>query len=249
MSTMSKPTSKNPLYVQVAAFVRQQIAAGIYKPHQAIPTEFQLAKKLDVSQGTVRKGLEELAAKKVLYRQQGVGTFVADQYGDWGRYGLVNVFDKESHVIFPKHEILSVAAVHVGADINQLFNVRIGNPLMWRVLIVWRHQIHVVALEEVYLPYETLPDFNRRQLSTRLSVGDLLLKEYSVGVVEQACVIGVGGLNTEQASILKVSAEEPVLFMQMKSADSKGEMVMVQKRYILTRHYQLNLSAMPLFKI
>ena len=246
---MSKPTSKNPLYAQVAAFVQQQIASGIYKPHEAIPTEFQLAKKLDVSQGTVRKGLEELVAKKVLYRQQGVGTFVADQYGDWGGYALVGVFDKQSHTVFPKHEILSVAAVHVGADIKQLFDVKMGNPLMWRVLILWRHQIHMVAIEEAYLPYERLPDFNRRQLSTRLSVGNLLLREYGVEVVKAGCVIGVGGLNAEQASILKVSSDEPALLMQMKSVDAQGQMLMFQKRHILTRHYQLNLTAMPLFKM
>ena len=246
MSAMSKSTLKNPLYVQVAAFVQQQIAAGIYKPHQAIPTEFQLAKKLDVSQGTVRKGLEELVAKQVLYRQQGVGTFVADQYGDWGRYGLVSVFDKDGRVVFPKHEVLSVAAVHGGNEINQLLGVKLGHSLVWRVLVLWRQQIQVVALDEVYLPYERLPELNRRQLSTRLGVGDLLLKEYEVNLQPYSCKLGVGGLSTEQANILKVSSEEPVLFMQMKNIDSKGEMMMLCKRYILTRHYQLNMSAVAL---
>ena len=56
---MPKPPTRNPLYAQVADYVMQQIAAGTYRPHQAIPTEWQLAKKLEVSQGTVRKGLDE----------------------------------------------------------------------------------------------------------------------------------------------------------------------------------------------
>ena len=90
---MPKPPTRNPLYAQVDDYVMQQIAAGTYRPHQAIPTEWQLAKKLEVSQGTVRKGLDELVFKQILYRQQGVGTFVADQHDDWGLYGLVGMFE------------------------------------------------------------------------------------------------------------------------------------------------------------
>ena len=45
---MPKPPTRNPLYAQVADYVMQQIAAGTYMPHQAIPTEWQLAKKLEV---------------------------------------------------------------------------------------------------------------------------------------------------------------------------------------------------------
>lgn len=243
---MSKPTTRNPLYVQVADYVMQQIAADIYKPHHAIPTEWQLAKKLDVSQGTVRKGLDDLVARNVLYRQQGVGTFVADQYGDWGQHGLVGVYDKDTHVIYPKFEVLSVVAVHADNEIVGLLNLKTISSLVWRVLIVWRHQIHTVALDELYLPYEKLPELNRRQLITRLNIGDLLLKEYEIRLKQTNARVGVGGLNPEQASILKVSADEPILFMQIRHEDASKQLLMMRKRYVLTRHYQLNLSTVPM---
>ena len=240
---MPKPPTRNPLYAQVADYVMQQIAAGTYRPHQAIPTEWQLAKKLEVSQGTVRKGLDELVFKQILYRQQGVGTFVADQDGDWGLYGLVGMFEKETHSIFPKSEVLSVVAVHAGNEISDLLHLRAANPLVWKVLVLWRHQIHMVALDEVFLPYDRLPDLNRRQLVTRLGLESLLLKEYDVRLNDLSCMASVGGLNVDFASVLKVSAEEPVLYMQVKKTDANGEMMMLKRRYILTRHYQLNLSA------
>ena len=240
---MPKSPTRNPLYVQVADYVMQQIAAGSYRPHQAIPTEWQLAKKLDVSQGTVRKGLDELVFKQILYRQQGVGTFVADQYGDWGLYGLVGMFEKESHSFFPKSEVLSVVAVHAGNEISDLLYLRAANPLVWKVLVLWRHQIHLVALDEVFLPYERLQDLNRRQLMTRLGIESLLLKEYELRLGDASCMVSVGGLSADLANVLKVSAEEPVLYMQIKKTDASGEMMMLKRRYILTRHYQLNLSA------
>ena len=240
---MPKSPTRNPLYVQVADYVMQQIAAGSYRPHQAIPTEWQLAKKLDVSQGTVRKGLDELVFKQILYRQQGVGTFVADQYGDWGLYGLVGMFEKESHSFFPKSEVLSVVAVHAGNEISDLLYLRAANPLVWKVLVLWRHQIHLVALDEIFLPYERLQDLNRRQLMTRLGIENLLLKEYELRLNDASCMVSVGGLSVDLANVLKVSAEEPVLYMQIKKTDAYGEMMMLKRRYILTRHYQLNLSA------
>lgn len=238
---MAKQTARNPLYVQVAEFVLQQIAAGVYRPHHAIPTEWQLAKKLDVSQGTVRKGLDDLVARHILYRQQGVGTFVGDQYGDWGRFGLVGVHDHESHLTYPKSEVLSIVAVHAPADVIAALSMRqTGASLVWRILVVWRYQIHLVAMDEVYLSYERFGELNRRQLSTRMSIGDLLLKEYEVRLNTESCVMSVGGLSTEQASILKVSSEEAVLFLRIKCADASGEAVMVKRRYVLTRHYHLN---------
>lgn len=240
---MPKSPMRNPLYAQVADYVMQQIAAGSYRPHQAIPTEWQLAKKLDVSQGTVRKGLDELVFKQILYRQQGVGTFVADQYGDWGLYGLVGMFEKESHSFFPKSEVLSVVAVHAGNEISDLLYLRAANPLVWKVLVLWRHQIHLVALDEIFLPYERLQDLNRRQLMTRLGIESLLLKEYELRLNDASCMVSVGGLSVDLANVLKVSAEEPVLYMQIKKTDAHGEMMMLKRRYILTRHYQLNLSA------
>ena len=100
-----------------------------------------------------------------------------------------------------------------------------------------------MALDEVFLPYERLQDLNRRQLMTRLGIESLLLKEYELRLGDASCMVSVGGLSADLANVLKVSAEEPVLYMQIKKTDASGEMMMLKRRYILTRHYQLNLSA------
>ncbi len=48
-----------------------------WKPGEAIPSEIQLAARFRVSQGTVRKAIDELAAENLVTRRQGKGTFVA----------------------------------------------------------------------------------------------------------------------------------------------------------------------------
>ena len=67
----------SPLYQQIKALILQSLQAGEWKPGEGIPSEMDLATRFRVSQGTVRKAIDELAAENLLVRRQGKGTFVA----------------------------------------------------------------------------------------------------------------------------------------------------------------------------
>ena len=67
----------SPLYSQIKALILQSLQAGEWKPSEAIPSEMDLASRYRVSQGTVRKAIDELAASNLVIRRQGKGTFVA----------------------------------------------------------------------------------------------------------------------------------------------------------------------------
>ena len=59
------------------ALLTRSLHAGEWKPGEAIPSELELAARFKVSQGTVRKAIDELARRNLLVRRQGKGTFVA----------------------------------------------------------------------------------------------------------------------------------------------------------------------------
>ena len=67
----------SPLYQQIKALILQSLQAGEWKPGDLIPSEIELAGRFRVSQGTVRKAIDELAAENLVVRRQGRGTFVA----------------------------------------------------------------------------------------------------------------------------------------------------------------------------
>jgi len=67
----------SPLYQQIKGLILQSLQAGEWKPGEAIPSEMELAARFRVSQGTVRKAIDELAAEHLVVRRQGKGTFVA----------------------------------------------------------------------------------------------------------------------------------------------------------------------------
>src|SRR6185369_4906408 len=67
----------SPLYQQIKGLILQSLQAGGWKPGEAIPSEMELAARFRVSQGTVRKAIDELAAENLVVRRQGKGTFVS----------------------------------------------------------------------------------------------------------------------------------------------------------------------------
>lgn len=73
-----------PLYRQVKERLLRRLAAGEWPPGTFLPSETALAREYEVSQGTLRKALNELTREGVVERFQGRGTavptFDSDQY-------------------------------------------------------------------------------------------------------------------------------------------------------------------------
>ncbi len=67
-----------PFYRQIADALRREVAAGRLAPGSALPSFRDMAEGLLVSLITVKRAYEELEQEGVIYRHQGVGTFVAE---------------------------------------------------------------------------------------------------------------------------------------------------------------------------
>ena len=63
--------SFSPLYQQIKGLLTRSLQGGEWKPGEAIPSEIELAARFKVSQGTVRKAIDELATENLLVRRQG----------------------------------------------------------------------------------------------------------------------------------------------------------------------------------
>jgi len=75
---MSSIPDFQPLYRQVYEVLVRRIAEGTWRPGQTLPSEQALAAELGVSQGTVRKAMDSLAAENLILRRQGKGSYVAE---------------------------------------------------------------------------------------------------------------------------------------------------------------------------
>src|SRR3954467_13787593 len=79
------PAAPGPLYQQIADGLRKEISEGRLEAGAALPSFRQLAEELLVSVITVKRAYEELEREGIIFRRQGLGTFVAEGGGDRSR--------------------------------------------------------------------------------------------------------------------------------------------------------------------
>jgi GntR family transcriptional regulator len=66
------------LYRQIIDAVKREISAGRLAPGSSLPSFRALAEELLVSLITVKRAYEELEREGIIYRRQGLGTFIAE---------------------------------------------------------------------------------------------------------------------------------------------------------------------------
>lgn len=65
-----------PYYIKIRKEIAQQIAAGVWKAGDRLPSDSIFSRRYHVSKGTIRLVMNQLAEKNIVRREQGKGTFV-----------------------------------------------------------------------------------------------------------------------------------------------------------------------------
>jgi len=66
----------SPIFIQIQDYIRRAVAAGVYKPGEAIPSLRAMAIKLKVNPNTVKRAYQELERAGLIKARKGVGMFV-----------------------------------------------------------------------------------------------------------------------------------------------------------------------------
>jgi GntR family transcriptional regulator len=91
------PAADGALYQQIVDRVRREVSEGRLKPGTALPSFRQLAEDLLVSVITVKRAYEELEREGIIFRRQGLGTFVAELGHDRSRDAKLNTAQELFH--------------------------------------------------------------------------------------------------------------------------------------------------------
>lgn len=97
----------SPLYQQIKVLILGSLQSGEWQPGDPIPSEMELAARYEVSQGTVRKAIDELATENLLIRQQGRGTFVASHHSEAWQYRFFSLMPDSGNKAPLKSHFLS----------------------------------------------------------------------------------------------------------------------------------------------
>ena len=125
--------SFSPLYQQIKGLMLKSLQAGEWKPSEAIPSEMEFAARFRVSQGTVRKAIDELAAENLLIRRQGKGTFVATHAERHVQYRFLKLMpdDGDASSEGPaQRRIVDCRRQRASSDVARALNLRAGEAVL-----------------------------------------------------------------------------------------------------------------------
>src|SRR5258706_5968115 len=120
--------SFRPLYEQIKILLTQSLVAGEWKPGEAIPSEMDLASRFRVSQGTVRKAIDELASENIVVRRQGKGTFVASHSEPTYQYRFLRMTPDSGERTQPQNLFFGLERGKADAQAARALEVKPGTP-------------------------------------------------------------------------------------------------------------------------
>lgn len=224
-----------PLYRQVANEVMEAIEAGEWGEDVSLPSETDLGRRLGVSQGTVRKALDILVAEGVLYRRQGVGTFVAGSNDYLLRSQLVSLGGPDLATL--ALELLGCVRIHAGEQLAELLGLRRGDGL-WQVRRLLRADGVVVGVEENLLVENHFPELDVRRLrEMKNGLRELCWREYGVRLIDGAVRFRAIPAGTAEARLLQMDVNEPVLQVMRLARDYDGNPMMWSVVWLKTERY------------
>ncbi len=160
MSDLTVPTSAapvkasaafSPLYQQIKALLVQSLDRGEWKPGEVIPSEIELAARFQVSQGTVRKAVDELAAEHLLMRRQGKGTFVSTHHEARVRFRFLRLAPNEGAPQPAESHILDCRRIRASVDIARSLELKPGDPVV-AIRRLLSFACVPTVVDDIYLP-------------------------------------------------------------------------------------------------
>jgi len=122
--------SFRPLYEQIKILLTQSLVAGEWKPGEAIPSELELAARFRVSQGTVRKAVDELASENIVVRRQGKGTFVASHSEPSYQYRFLRVIPDSGEKTHPHNFFFGLERGRAQGEAARALALKPGTPTL-----------------------------------------------------------------------------------------------------------------------
>jgi GntR family transcriptional regulator len=237
----------SPLYQQIKALILQSLQAGEWKPGEAIPSEMDLAVRFRVSQGTVRKAIDELAAENLLVRRQGKGTFVATHSEQHVRYRFLKLMpdsgDQDSEGP-AERTVLECKRVRAAAEVARALALRPGDAVV-QVRRVLSFGSVPTILEDLWLPGNAFKGLTAQQMAGYHGPTYAMFEvEFGVRMVRAEEKIRAVAADPAQAALLQVPPHCPLLSVE-RIAYTYNDVPMEVRRGLYrtdTHHYRNELS-------
>ncbi|MFZ5486868.1 MAG: GntR family transcriptional regulator [Burkholderiaceae bacterium] len=216
-ATAAATPAFSPLYQQIKGLILQGLQQGEWKPGEAIPSEVELAARFRVSQGTVRKAIDELAAENLLVRRQGKGTFVATHAEQQVQYRFLKLRPDvgDARTEGPaQRTILDCRRTRASAEVARALALRSGDAVVQARRILSFGGTPTI-LEDIWLPGQAFKGLTAEHLASYQGPTYAMLElEFGVRMVRAEEKIRAVLPDAEQAELLRVTTGTPLLSVE-----------------------------------
>lgn len=238
---MNRSPTFSPLYQQIKALLLQALDAGDWAPGAMIPSEPELAAKFGVSQGTVRKAIDALAADKILVRKQGKGTFVATHDDPREHFRFLRLVPVNGQVVPAKSVPLDCWRAKAGTEVARKLGLEVGAQLVVVRRVLQFDKSNVVA-DEIYLPEEAFRELDLEMLQHHDgSMYSLFEQRFGVRMIRAEERVRAVLADRESAGFLGVAEGTPLLSVERISF-TYGDRPMEWRKglYSTAEHFYFN---------
>ncbi|MBV8619242.1 MAG: GntR family transcriptional regulator [Curvibacter sp.] len=237
----------SPLYQQIKGLILQSLQAGDWKPGEAIPSEMELAARYRVSQGTVRKAIDELAADNLVVRRQGKGTFVATHAEHHVQYRFLKLVPDVGDISAEgpaQRTIIECRKARASIDVARPLALRTGDPVLQirRILSLGGTP---TILEDLWLPGQAFKGLTAEQMAQYHGATYAMFElEFGVRMVRAEEKIKAVLPDETQANLLQIPMQTPLLSVE-RVAFTYKDIPMELRRGLYrtdTHHYRNELN-------
>ena len=235
----------SPLYQQIKALIIRSLQTGEWRPGEVIPSEMELAARFKVSQGTVRKAIDELATDNRLVRRQGKGTFVATHSEQHTQYRFLRLvpdaLDSGGEVGRMSRRVLDCRRVRATADVARALELKSGDSAV-QIRRTLSASGRPVVLDEIWLPGGLFKGLSAERLSQyRGPMYALFETEFGVHMIRASEKLRAVAADAAAAQWLEVAVGAPLLSVERLSYSYENKPVELRRGlYHTEAHYYRN---------
>lgn len=228
----------NPLYKEIKIRLTRSLAAGEWKPGEAIPSESRLAEQYTVSIGTIRKAIDELVAEKILLRQQGRGTFVATHTEDRTLFYFFHIVGKDGGRELPVTEMLSFSKGKAGNGNETPLALARGDKI-FHIRNLLKLGGKPVILDEITVPAALFPDLDEEIFGKRDgTIYGLYQARYGINVIRISERLSATNPPAQVAALLGVRQNAPALVIKRVAFTYNDTPVEYRVSWVNTEHHE-----------
>ena len=231
------PPIFSPLYRQIKALLLQSLEQGEWNSGDIIPSEVDLATRYKVSQGTVRKAVDELAAENLLVRRQGRGTFVATHQESRVNFRFLSMKPDVGDEVTTGSQVLNVEHLTPPDDVRVHLGLGKKEAAVKITRLLSLNQRPEI-FEHVWLPMSVFTDVTKEKLMNyKGTLYGWFEAEYNVRMIRAVEKLRAVTGNAQVQELLQVSSHEPLLFVERLSYSYADKLVEVRHGWYTTANY------------